>query len=57
VSNFVDNQQFEGYKTNEKYILVEALASVVVIWRVVLKMPKLPLHSMWQMVLHNIEAN
>jgi hypothetical protein len=57
VSNFVDNQQFEGYETNEKYILVEVVASVVVIWRVVLKMPKLPLHSMWQMVLHNIEAN
>jgi hypothetical protein len=57
VSNFVDDQQFEGYETNEKYILVEAVASVVIIWRVVLKMPKLLLHSMWQMVLHNIEAN
>jgi hypothetical protein len=40
VSNFVDNQQFEGYETYEKYILVEAVASVVIIWRVVLKMPK-----------------
>jgi hypothetical protein len=57
VSNFVDNQQFEGYETYENYILVEAVASVVIIWRVVLKMPKLPLHSMWQMVVHNIEAN
>jgi hypothetical protein len=57
VNNFVDNQQFEGYETYEKYILAEAVASVVIIWRVVLKMPKLLLHSMWQMVLHNIETN
>jgi hypothetical protein len=57
VSNFVDNQQFEGYETYEKYILVEAVASVVIIGRVVFKMTKLPLHSMWRMVLHNMEAN
>jgi argininosuccinate synthase len=44
VSKFVDNQQFEGYATYEKYILVEAVASVVIIWRVVLKMTKLSLH-------------
>jgi hypothetical protein len=57
VSNFVDNQHFEGYATYEKYILVEVVASVVIIWRVVLKMTKLSCHSMWQMVLHHIEAN
>jgi hypothetical protein len=36
---------------------VEVVAGVVILWRVVLKMTKLPCHSMWQMVLHNIEAN
>jgi hypothetical protein len=57
VSNFLGNQQFEGYATYEKIHTRGGCGGVVILWRVVLKITKLPGHSMWQMVLHNIEAN